>query len=353
MFTRPYRFDRFVASVLPTVTFARYCQWRGLPHPDSADWWGQVSNLPGELTDVLTFELGLVNELAGYAGLTALQAYLPDLRPPAGLLRGPAMALWYFLEAPDLVRQMYLRWDPPAGDTWTLARTTPGLVLPADEVLEDRYRGMLTTLGCEPHELEVLHDPGRVTLLSRRWPGLDSPAASAELSSPLRFHVQYHTDDGTVLVFRSHTTHDQVTDWLQELSAVFGAPVEQSDRMIDLSRLQDQSLLLADDEDMSPACVRVLHLATPPEQGGRVVKIESRTNDRPEAIQELLDTHLPAPSRSYWLTSYAEVQCSFLTRLGQRTIRLRLWPNRSTLLQTALGVRLRKCLIRWGLLYAE
>jgi hypothetical protein len=352
MFTRPYRFDRFVASVLPTVTFARYCQWRGLPHPDSADWWDQVSNLPGELTDVLTFELGLVNELAGYAGLAALQAYLPDLRPPASLLRGPAMALWYFLEAPDLVRQMYLRWDPPAGDTWTLARTTPALVLPSNDVLEARFRALLTRLGCPPHELEVLNDPGRVTLLSRRWPGHDHAPRTAQVE-PLRFHLQYHVDDGTLLVFRSHTTNDHISEWLQELSDVFGAPVEYSNSMIDLARLQDQPLLLADDEDMSPACVRVLHLSTPPEQGGRVVKIESRTNDRPDAIQELLDTHLPAPTRSYWLTSYAEVQCSFLTRLGQRTIRLRLWPNRSTLLQTSLGVRLRKCLIRWGLLYSS
>ena len=100
--------------------------------------------------------------------------------------------------------------------------------------------------------------------------------------------------------------------------------------------------------------MKALHLSYPERWGRRRVKLETLASDAPAAIEELLAAHAGEPGLLERLrVCHAELQVKLAMDGRPKTHVIRLWPDRSNLGETPLGVRLRACLSRWGLRHAR
>lgn len=296
-------------------------------------------------------------ERDGPAGTDALAAALPDAAPPADLADGPPLALWYFARHPDASRQVFLRHEPPAGDVWRFAAARANLPLPDDDTLARRYRAALAALGTPAVWAEVFRVGDVLCLLGRAESRLRyRPALAADgavdyeaFRPARRVFVQYHPADGAVLVC-GPLSPAETDRFLLALAAVLGSPVALRPDALALDRLKEPFAGPPDAADMEAVRVRALHLCYPAADGGRVLKLETRATDADDALDELLRAHVRPDGLAALRVCHAELQVHLREPFGPRPVRLKLWPDRATILQPDASTRVLRCLARWGLL---
>ncbi len=382
MATRTFHPRPFLRSVYGTAPFLNYCARHGIAFrqslgapmtdQDFLHWQAALLTRPEAEQAHIELELAQVQDLAHPAALGLLLDLLPPGGPPPDFLPGGApLALWFFLEYPTLFQEVYLRQEIGTLESWRTAFGPPGLVLDA---LVRRQESLGTSLKeffqvregtgrfCAVDAHRLAHTVCFIAYLSDRLHLLDlftddgthtlRPARPA-----FSLVFAYDPRDGRILLRARQRSRDKVLDLLQRFGrAVLGAELPESClapafRLDRLKRPFDPPL---DGPDMERARVRSLHLAYPGRDGRRRVKLETLAGDGPHAIPDLLRAH-GGPERTLdaLRVLYAEVEVTLQGSGRKRTHVIRLWPDRTSLPQTALGDRLRQCLRRWGIADAD
>jgi hypothetical protein len=105
-----------------------------------------------------------------------------------------------------------------------------------------------------------------------------------------------------------------------------------------------------DAADMESVRVKAVHLIYPERSGRRRVKLETLSGDNPSAVRLLLRRHGGESAVLSELdVHYAELEIRLRVSGWSRQYVVCLWADRCNLEQTALGDRIRACLVRWGL----
>src|SRR5206468_662878 len=115
-----------------------------------------------------------------------------------------------------------------------------------------------------------------------------------------------------------------------------GSPATCADASFDLERLKEPLPLSPDAEDMEMARVKALHFGDPERAGGAVLRLETRSSDRPSAMGDLLRSHLRSEALPDLRVIHAELQVRLRTDVGSVNSFIRLWKNRCNLGPTPL-----------------
>ncbi len=376
MFLRPFRPDAFLRSVCGTRPFIDYCASRGIPFAQSSTpaaraddrrrWAAALAQLPKDLHAQVELDLALVNEMAADDAVShLLEASDGHPRPPEDLPSGPPLALWFFLHAPVVFREVFLHHEIEAVDSWRTASGPAGIVvtdLPGKAVLlsarlADVFRLRDGRRFCTAEGYALKDACCFVAQVADRLRFLNAFADDGE---PIRQRVRparpvlfvYYPHDGTVLLQSPLRARDRVETLFQHFGqTVLGSWLTCDEDAFDLEPLKSPFRPLPDAADMLAVRLKALHLRYPERSGRRQLKLETLATDKTAAIEELLRTHAPTPVLSQLTVSHAELQVTLSVEGRAKHFPIRLWPNRSNLGQSPLGDRFRACLRRWGLLH--
>jgi hypothetical protein len=378
MFTRSFHPRPFLRSVYGTAPFVEYCALRGIafrqslgaPMTDRDFLHWQVALLCRPETEQARVELELsqVNDLAHAAPLALLLDAVQGWGvPPAFLPGGPPLALHFFLHHPDLFQEVFLQQEIGTLECWRTA-TAPAGLAPAEllnrrdrlaESLKEFFRireGRGQFCAVEAYELQgsacfVAYLSDRLQLLDVFTDEGTHTTRPARPAFALVF--AYDPADGRILLRARQRSREKVLDLVRRFGrSVLGNELPESClppgfRLDVLKRPFDPA---PDGADMERVRVRSLHLAYPGRDGRRRVLLETLAGDGPRAIPELLREHGGAEHTLEALrVLYAELEITLQGRGRRRTHVIRLWPDRTSLPQTALGERFRACLKRWGI----
>lgn len=378
MFTRTFHPDRFLRSVYGTQPFADYCARRGLPFEqtlsaplqasDARRWTAVLAQLSHDEHARVELELTKVNEMAGRDALAhLLEAAGGEALPPDSVPGGAPLALWYFLHQAELFHQVFLHHEIRELHSWRTAQAAPGL---GTHDLAGRTKALATAL----REFFRLHEgtagfctadayrlreavcfvgqvADRLQFLEAFTDGGKLTSARVRPALPVLF--VYYPADGRVCLKSHLRSRDRTSDLFQRFGqAILGSPVTCDDRAFDLDLLLRPFHPVPDEEDMDMIRLKTLHLRYPERAGRRLVKLETLVSDEPDALEQLLDSHLQGNAREQLCVCYAELQVRLRVDGGSKNYLIRLWPDRCNLNQTPLGDRFRACLQRWGLSHA-
>lgn len=378
MFTRPFHPDRFLRSVLGTEPFRDYCRQRRIvfeqgsssPGVDAVRRWSAaLAELPHEQHGQVELELATVNEMAGTEALTHLaEAVEGRTMPPDSVPRGIPVALWFLVHHPHLFYEIFFRHEVQEVRAWRTARAAKGLAIDdgkdraaaLTEVMRVFFRVHEGTgRFCTVEMQRLSHSICFVAQVADRLQFLDvftesGKPARQKLRRAISVLFVYYPEDGTVLLKSHLRSAHRVAELLSRFGeVVLGSLVTSIDAAFDLERLKSPFHPLPDADDMELVRVKALHLRYPTRARRRQLKLETRSNDDPAAIEQLLLTHVADTTLEQLCVCHAELQVRLRVQGRPRNYLIRLWPNRCSLSQTALGDRFRSCLQRWGLTHAQ
>jgi hypothetical protein len=379
MFVRSLHPRRLLRSLYGTGPFIDYCAARHIPFDQTPDgamteeharaWDAALATLAGDRLAVVELELAKVYEVSGRDGTAHLLAAAEGgILPPASVPAGAPLAMFFLLHEPDLFHEVFVRHEIREVRCWRDATTLPGLApdaRPATAALAAAVQELFrlregtgkfcaadhcrigdshcfaAQVADRPRLLDAFSDDGRPAAVRVR------PAV------PLLF--VYRPRDGAVMLKSNLRSPDRVRELFAAFGrAVLGTAVEYRGAAFDLERLKAPFRPQPDAPDMEAVRVKTLHLSYPERWGRRRVKLETRTGDAPSAIEELVAAHAGEPGLLDRLrVCHAELQVNLSTNGRRKTHVVRLWPDRSNLGETPLGVRLRVCLVRWGIHHAR
>jgi hypothetical protein len=265
-----------------------------------------------------------------------------------------------------LFRDAFLQHEASEAHAWRTARARPGIAV--DDVaarakalgnaVGDFFRSHAGTgrfCAVEAHALpEVVCFAARVADRVQLVEGFteDGRPALQRVRSSLAVLFAYCLGDGSVRLKAPVRADDRARELFQRFGqAVLREPVTGFGPVFDLDRLKRPVLLLPDADDMEDVRVKALHLRYPARSGRRSLRLETLPRDAPEAMDELLRSHVGEKAAEF-AVCYAEIQVRLRTGDRARCHLIRLWPDRCNLDHTPLGARLRRCLARWGIQYA-
>ncbi len=379
MFTRTFHPDRFLRSVYGTQPFVDYCERRGLPFAqtlakpleteDARRWMATLAELPHDEHARVELELTKVNEMATHEALAhLLEAVEGEILPPDSLPGGAPLALWFFLNEPDLFHQVFLHHEIRELTCWRTAQASPGL---ATTDLAGRTRALNAQLReffhlqegtagfCTAEAYPLSEAVCFVGQVADRLQFLESftdggKLTSARVRPALPVLFVYYPSDGRVFLKSHLRSRDRTQDLFRRFGqAVLDSPVACDDDAFDLDLLLHPFHPLPDADDMEMIRIKTLHLRYPERDGRRQIKLETRVSDEQGAIETLLRSHLRGGIGQELRVCHAELQVRLRLAGGTKNYLIRLWRNRCTLNQTPLGNRFRACLARWGLSHAK
>jgi len=371
---------RFLRSLLGTEPLLEYFLMRRLPlewvmtaRPESADfklYETLLSFLPleqqAQIEEDFTWVYAMSSDdVTAHLMETARTQKLPPDSVPAG---GP-LALWFFLHHPDLFREVCIHQSIRLPKAWHCAQAQPGLAL-------DDLEGPSRALGEALREfLQTQEGIGRfctvaahrlseavcfVVQVAGRLQVLDVFTESGQIAGqkfrPVvpAFFV-YYPDSGTVLLQTHAGSRERLRALVQCFGKiVLGSSVDYRDEAFNLEPLKRPFRPLPDSEEMTGIRVKRLHLRYPARDASRILKIQTLAGDCSDAIPELLDAHGGDSTIFDKLkVSHAELEVTLRGSEGTMRHLIHLWPDSSSLAPTPLGMRLRGCLLRWGLAHVR
>lgn len=377
MFTRTFHPDLFLRSVYGTEPFVDYCRRRGIAfeqnrssYPDDAParWTAALNALASERQARVEWELAMVNEMSGRAAAARLLELAEGRAVPRDLVPGGApLVLWFLLRHPDLFREAFFQHQVDEVEAWRTARAPAGLDL---RDLDRRVEALRQPLR---EFFAAREGTGRFCAVEGRRLG-EAIGFVAHVADRLHFlqtftdaghpHRQrlrparqvlfvYYPADGTVLFKSGLRSRERNAELLDRFGrAVLGVLAVLCDEAFRLEAFLQQPLrLLPDRNDMEAVRVKALHLRYAEREGRRVLKLETRAGDDAGAIDRLLKTHVDPELRPRLEVCHAEIQVRLRYDDRCKTFTIRLWPDRCTVPQTALGDRFRACLRRWGVFH--
>jgi hypothetical protein len=376
MFSRGFNPASFLRAVGGTEPFRAYCRLRAIPFEpvpgDGRDtplerWAAAVAKLSAGAQARVELDLAQVHDLSGPdATAHLLEASHGGDLPGDDIPSGPALALWFFVQRPDLFQDVFFRHEVAEVETWRTARAPANLPVPdfptAAEALGREMReffrqsnGAGRFCAVEAHRLpDAVCFAARVADRIQLVEGFtdDGQPSLQRVRPALAVLFAYRPADGIVRLKSPLRAADRVRDLFQRFGlSVLHEPVTDFGEGFDLDKLKRPVLLLPDAEDMEEVRLKTLHLRYPARLGRRGIRLETLPGDTPGAIEGLLKAHVGERAGEL-AVCHAEIQVRL--RLGDRRKYhlIRLWPDRCNLNQTPLGERLRRCLSRWGLRYA-
>lgn len=378
MFVRSLHPRRLLGSLYGTEPFLDYCTSRGIAFdqvaggsPDelhARGWDSALTALPGEQQATVELELAKVNELSGRDGTAHLLAVGEGIAvPPEHIPGGPPLALWFLLHHPTLFHEVFLRHEIREVRSWRDATAETGLTPdPATaarslaSALRDTFslrEGSGRFCATDVHRLGNAHCfvaqvADRLRLVEAFTDDGRPAAVRVRPAVPLLFVYRPH--DGTVLLKSHLRSQDRIRELFARFGeAALGKPVTYRGTAFDLDRLKTAFHPQPDAPDMEAIRLKTLHLRYPERWGRRRVKLETLSSDAPSAIEELVAAHAGEPGLLDRLqVCHAELEVRLAAGGGRKAHVIRLWPDRSNLGETPLGLRLRACLVRWGIHHA-
>jgi hypothetical protein len=371
MFARHFHPSRFLLDVYGTEPFREYCRTRHIPFDQSAPevdadrWRSAISTLTPDTQARIELELAQVNELAGSdANAHLVEVGQSTSVPPVDIPGGAILALWFFVHHPDLFQDVFFHHEVRDVQAWRLAKAEvdldigdlPQKATGLGEELRAFFRqeaGLGRFCAVEAHLL-----PDAICFAARVADRIQLVEVFSERGVPtlqrlrpaLTVLFTYSRHDGRVLLKSHLRSIDHVTKLFQCFGqAVLNRPVTCDGTPFNLDKLKQPFHPLPDAENMAVARLRMLHLRYPERLGRRCIKLETLASDAPTAIDELLSRHVPGDVARDLTVTFAELQVGLYFRGRRKNYLIRLWPDRCSLNQTALGERLRACLQRWGL----
>lgn len=379
MFVRTLHPRRLLRTLYGTGPFIDYCGARSIPFIQTAEgamteeharaWDAALAALPGDRLAVVELELAKMNELSGRDGTAHLLAAAQGgMLPPESVPAGAPLAMWFLLHRPDLFHEVFARHEIREVRCWRDATTRPGLApdpREATAALVAAVKEMFqmregTGRFCAADHCRLgdsycyaVHIADRMRLVEAFDDDGRPAAVRVRPAVPLLF--VYRPRDGAVMLKSGLRSPDRVRELLAGFGrAVLGAAVEYRGTAFDLDRLKAPFRPQPDAPDMEAVRVKTLHFSYPERWGRRRVKLETLAADATSAIEELVATHAGEPELLDRLrVCHAELQVRLDAGGRRRTHVIRLWPDRSNLGETPLGVRLRACLVRWGIHHAR
>ena len=377
MFSRDFHPTAFLRRLIGSEPFFEYCRERGIPfgefggspHDDMRRWSDTLRASPKELQAQVELEFAQVNELSGRDGMDHLLASLNEGNmPPTDIPAGTPLSLWFLLHQREVFDTVFLQHEVREVRSWRFARTEPNLsvneLAARTETLAKALRQFFriesgTGQFCAAEARQVsdavcfaAHIADRLRLVEAFT---DSGTLSLESVRPaLSVLFAYYPADGQILL----KSHLRAMDRVNALLRCFGETVLRANiaGVVDtyvLDRLKQPFRPLPDAPDMEDVRVKSLHLRYPPSRAGRLLKLETRSNDASSAIEELLRLHIGTSDELERLrVCYAELEVRLRVDGRRKVYPVRLWPDRCSLNQTPLGIRLRHCLSRWNLIHA-
>jgi hypothetical protein len=371
---------QFLRRIYGTEPFGEYCRSRNLAFKhrvgvsmtgdDYARWQAALRTLPEAAQARVELELAQVNDMADPRAIAQLmEGACEGGLPPDGIPGNTALALWFLVRRPDLFREVFFAREIGDAHSWRVARSAPGIVL---DDLPRRQASLARTL----QQFFRLHEGiGRFCIVEA-YPVRAGHCFLAHLSDRLHL-VEAFTERGehTVLRFRPVfpvffvyepadgklllKAQDRGLDTTLELFRRFGQAVLGIDLAecclapaFRLDLFKRRFAPSPDADDMEMVRVRALQLVYPQRSGRRRVKLETLPGDGQFAILDLLTEHCGGERVLEQLdVLYAEVQVTLRVDGRRKHYVIRLWPDRCSLDQTALGERLHACLRRWGVTY--
>ncbi len=375
MFLHGFHPAPFLRAVAGTGPFREYCRLRGVPFDPSRGggagplerWADAVKSLPPDAQARVELELAQISELSGPEATThLLEAAGGGSLPPDDVPTGAAVALWFLVNRPELFQDVFFQHEVSEVHNWRTGRASAGITVrdiakkaeALGEAVRDFFRSTTGTGRFCAVEARCLPDAvcfaARVADRIHLVEGFtdDGEPSLQRLRPSLAVLFVYCPGDGSVRLKSPVRADDRVRDLFQRFGqAVLKEPVTGLGEVYDLDKLKRPVLLLPDAEDMEAVRVKTLHLRYPSRFGRRGLRLETLLSDTPDAIEELLKSHVGAKAAEL-AVCHAEIQVRL--RIGDRTKShlIRLWPDRCNLNQTPLGERLRRCLARWGIRYA-
>ncbi len=372
MFSSGFHPSSFLRAVAGTDPFREYCASRAIPfdptggQPALERFAEAVGSLPGVQQAAVEMELAQVHELSG----PEASAHLVDASgggaiPSDDIPSGSPLALWFLVHRPDLFRDVFFQHEVSEIHNWRTARADAHLPIgdiPAKaEALGDAIRDFFRQCAGTGRfcAVEARTLPDAVCFAARVADRIqlvesfadDGTSSLLRLRPALAVFFVYAASDGSVRLKSPLRAEDRVRDLFQRFGqAVLGQPLRGFGEGFDLDKLKRPLLLLPDGDDMGIPRLKTLHLRYPARLGRRTLKLETLTSDEPNAIEQLLRTHVGNVHEL--AVCHAEIQVPIRTGERSRSHLVRLWPDRCNLNQTPFGERLRRCLDRWGLRYA-
>lgn len=362
-----------------TAAFAAYCQARGVPfrHPagslfspaDFGRWARALASLPPGQRARVELELVQVEEMAEPGPAAHLREALPaGEQPPDDVPAGAPLVLWILLTHPALFHEVRLHHEFRAIASWRTAHAPPGLDLADPTAKAPALARELRTFfgqteGVGRYCVVETHVAGSSTCFTAYLADrlrlieafTDAGAYTAHQVRPAaRVTLAYDPGDGTILVQSRIRARERVLDLVRRFGrAVLGVELGEDclAPAFNLEPLKQPFAPLPDAPDMAAVRVKAVHVRYG--AGRRLVKLETRCGDAPEAVPDLLRTHLSVAGVVGQLeVCYGEILVKLREPGGERSVVIRLTPDKCNLDRSALGHRLRACLRRWGLCYA-
>lgn len=376
VFAREFEWRRFVHGVWATAPMRDYCARHGVPcpkmgpHPPTAadefTGWAAYRALDRDTQAAIEFDARRVNELATPdANALLLEAAGDEAKPPPDVPAGQALSLWYFLHHPALFREVFHRYRSTPIGVWRFGRATPGLMpdrlqdwaatltalLPT--VFEDRtgvpgaaVEGYTTPDGFV-FEVLVSERVQRISAFSPQ--GLP---AVVDIRPAATVVFTYEAATGAVRLYSRQQSRTRVRSLFDVFGRAVGCPVRPEPRVYDLDRLKRPVLFAPDGPDMEAVRVRALSLTYPPHHARRRLTLEAAATDDPEAVYDLVRTHVDRHLLDQMSVTHAELLVSLRSAGDRRGVPVRLWADGCSLAHDRVGLRLLDCLTSWGLGYA-
>lgn len=370
MLTREFCPARFLRCVSRTTTFRDFCRTRRIPYDPAVDkiddrrWAAAVASLPSEARVHIELELALVTELSGDDGTAhLLAAAAGGLLPPDDIPGGEGVALWFLLHRPELFHEVFLHHESGDGGHWRRAKSAAAIVIDdlgrAGSALAEGLREVFRRDAGSGRfcAVDARRLPAAVCFVARvadrtRLVEAFTDAGEAVVHTvrpALTVLITYTPRDGAVMLKSAAHSPDHVRRLFECFGrTVLGAPVACGGAVFDLDRLKQPFHPLPDAADMESVRLRSIHLRYPARLGRRCLKLEAHGGDEPDAVEQMLRAHVPADAPDLTV-SHAELQVRLRVAGRSKRVRIRLWRDHCNLGQTPLGVRLRACLLRWGL----
>jgi hypothetical protein len=373
MFTRQFHLSRFLRNISGMETFQAYCRSREIQierdilDGDLNRWKSMITTLSPDAQARIEFELAQVNELSGRDGNDHLVEANNGDQPPVDVPGGAALALWFLVHQPDLFREVFFHHEVREVHAWRSAKAKAKLDLgdlsQKADVLGEGLRALFrqeagTGKFCAVEAYEM---SDAVCFAARIADRIHLLEGFSERGVPTVQRVRptltvlfvYFRRNGKVLLKSHLRSRDCVAHLYQCFGrAVLKCAVTCDGESFDLDKLKQPFHPLPDAEDMALARLRALHLRYPERLGRRCIKLETLASDAPNAMDELLRTHVTADLACDLTVTYAELQVSLHFGGRRKNYPVRLWPDRCNLSQTPNGERLHSCLRRWGLCHA-
>lgn len=381
MLTRTFIPRQLLRQVYGTEPFVQYCAGRNLPfeqraglameREDFVRWQAVLAELPETEQAKVEVELARVNEMAHADAVRQLLAAASARGLPSDSVPGDtALALWFLVHCPELFHEAFLQHEIGEVGAWRTVRVPPGIAIPdlpgrkaaLAESLREFFRlsegtGQFCVVDAYPLKSSsyfIAYLSDRLQLLDVFTEEGKHTTQPARPAFPVLF--AYHPHDGRVLLKARQRASDTVLDLFQRFGrAVLGVEIgagalAPNFRLDAFKRRFDPPL---DAEDMEMVRVKALHLVYHERHGRRRVKLETLSGDEQFAILDLLQEHVGSTDLLDQLdVLHAELQVRLRVNGRSKSHLIRLWPDRCSLNQTALGQRLYACLERWDIPHA-